>query len=157
MKSIKKMIFLVCSVLSLSAVSQQLERQVIASAGSNSSSSFTIGEAIVTSSNLEVTVGFQQPSFLAEPALSIRDITSDLTVYPVPTKDELTISGLNFTGETTHVSLYTIEGKITNVPIESFGSEIKLNLSRLPSGNYFLTLNDESNRTSAKFKILKIN
>lgn len=158
MSSLKIHVLLLCCLIYACAASgQQLERQVIASAGgSNEVSSFTVGEVIVSTSNLEVTTGFQQPSFMTEPVTAIRDITKELQVYPVPTQDIVTITGLHFQGSSTEFTLYTQEGKIVDATAERFESEMKLDLNKLPSGNYYLTLINKSSRTIAKYKILKI-
>ncbi len=156
MKIINKIPFLVGVLLSWSTSGQQLDRQVIATAGLSATSSYTIGEVIVNSSKLQVIAGFQQPEFIEAPALGVKDITRELTVFPVPTRDELTIRGLNFSGNTTKALLYSLEGRKMSVQVESTTNEMKLNLDQLPSGNYFLTLQDPINQTTAKFKILKI-
>lgn len=143
----------------LSPLAQQLERQVIASAGNiGTDVSFTIGEVIVNSDNLLVTAGFQQPTFMEdeEPPVGLTDITGELNVYPVPTKNMVTINGTDFDGSKTHVGLYTTEGKQVEVEANHHEKELKLNLERLPSGTYYLTLRNSATQTIAKFKILKM-
>ena len=66
------------------AISQQLERQVIASLGSSSTNSFTIGEVMVSSSNLQVTAGFHQGDVAVDAPLGAVDITNELTVFLNP-------------------------------------------------------------------------
>ena len=158
MKFIKpSLILILCLIGCLPIKAQQLDRQVIATAGnSNATSSFTIGEVLVSSSNLEVTAGFQQPHFIAEPVTSIKDITRDLQVFPVPTKDIVTIKGYDFQEQTTTVTLYTLEGKQAKIEIERLQNEMKLDLRNLPSGSYYLTLTDNTKLTIAKYKIIKI-
>jgi len=153
-----KYIFLLAALMISPTVSaQQLDRQVIASAGSSdASSSFTIGEVIVSSDNLEVVAGFQQPSFLTEDEpLGITDITSKLNVFPIPTKSVVTINGEYFDGIETKTILYTIDGKRVEVVPERFQNELKLDLSDLPSGYYYLSLFNKKSNTIAKYKILK--
>ena len=143
-----------------SAISaQQLERQVIAAAGNSSDShSFTIGEVIVRSDNLEVTAGFQQPTFMEDetPPVGITDITGEINVYPVPATNVVTISGTDFNEVTTRVRLYNLEGKRMEFSTERSENTIKLDLGRLSSGTYYLTLINETNNTIAKYKILKM-
>jgi len=157
MKSNQKLILLCLLLLSTAVSAQRLHRQVIASAGnSDVSNSFTIGEVIVSADNLVVTAGFQQPAFLSTEPLGIKDITSQLNVYPVPTRDVVTINGSAFQGSNTEISLYNLQGQIMKVNTALSGNEMKLDLGNIPTGNYYLTLLNEANNTIAKYKILKI-
>jgi hypothetical protein len=136
---------------------QQLERQVIASSGSNSiGNSFTLGEVVPSVINLRVIAGFQQPQFMGKLLTAIRDISHELQVYPVPTQDIVTIKGKDFDSRTTNAILYTVEGKQAQIGMEQFHNEMKLDLGNLPSGSYYLTLTNQTNLTTAKYKILKI-
>jgi len=146
---------LLLSCMTVSA--QQLHRQVIASAGNDDvSSSFTIGEVIVSSDNLTVTAGFQQPAFMDAAPLGITDITGDLNVFPVPTKNVVTINGSAFQGSATEISLYNLQGQRMEVATTRSQNEMKLDLANLPTGNYYLTLYNETRNTIARYKILKI-
>ena len=136
---------------------QSLERQVIASAGSNSTNGFTIGEVIVSNENLEVTAGFQQGILSEDPPLGVEDITNKLTVFPVPTKDILTVQGEDFSALNTNATLFSVEGKRMKIKVESESNHLRIDLESLPSGNYFLKLDDAVNQKIANYKILKIN
>jgi len=96
MKTKKGLIVWVLLLLAIGVRGQVLERQVIATTGGGTTAhSFTMGEVLISSQQLEVTVGFQQPAFLeaGEEPLGLQDITSQLNVYPTPTINELTING----------------------------------------------------------------
>lgn len=151
-------IYLVASLLFLLVINgQQLEKQVIGSAGLHLNASATIGEVHVSSVNLQVLAGFQQPSFLSGPSLGTKDITKKLTVFPVPTRDELTVKGPHLLAISTATFLYTLEGKEINIPTTVLDGEVKLDLSQIPSGHYFLLIQDKQNQTTATLKIVKIN
>ena len=136
---------------------QQLDRQIIASAGmTNTAGSFTIGEVIVLTNNLQVISGFQQPEFITSVLSSVKDITDELSVYPVPTRNAITIKGKDFQPESTIATLYTPDGRTSQILISNFQNEMNIDLSQLPSGNYYLTLSNQTNGSIANYKILKL-
>ncbi|WP_462252485.1 T9SS type A sorting domain-containing protein [Ekhidna sp.] len=139
------------------AISQQLERQVIASSGSSSTNSFTIGEVMVSSRNLQVTPGFHQGDVAVDTPLRAVDITNELTVFPVPTQDVLTVKGIDFDSEGTNASLFSADGRRLNIKVESGLNRMIIDLRSLPAGNYYLKLDNSINQTFASYKILKIN
>lgn len=135
---------------------QSLERQVIASAGSNMNHGFTIGEVVVSFGNLKITTGFQQGILEQDAPLNIEDITKELTVYPVPTKDILNIQGENFSAKNTHVTLFSGEGRMVEIDVESGPNHLRIDLNSLPAGNYYLKLDNSIDNKIANYKILKI-
>jgi hypothetical protein len=137
---------------------QQLERQVVASGGgSGTSSAFTIGEVIVSSSTIQVITGFQQPSFMSDRTTTgITDISNTINVFPVPTQDVLNIAGADLNGLYVELSLYSANGTKVEVIAERTQNEMRLNLSTLPHGFYYLNLFDKSTNSIGKFKILKL-
>jgi len=135
---------------------QSLERQVIATAGSNMDNGFIIGEVLVSSGNLKVAAGFQQGILNQNTSLNVEDITQKLTVYPVPTKDILNIRGENFSAENTNVTLFSVEGRKVEVRVESGADYLRISLGSLPAGKYYLKLEDYLNSKIANYKILKI-
>ncbi len=158
MKTKKGLTVWVLLLLAIGVRGQVLERQVIAATGGGTTShSFTMGEVLISSQQLEVTVGFQQPAFLeaGDEPLGLEDITSHLNVYPTPTVNELTINGDLFDGQGTIINLFTVEGKRLDIRVNRFEKEIKLDLSQLKGGYYYLSLHNEATQTVANFKILK--
>ncbi len=153
--AIKIILFFLCLGVTGSILAQQLERQVIASAGSNAGgSSFTLGEVLVSSGSLQIVAGFQQPPFL-DAVLGLEDVSNQLSVYPNPTKSVLTVSGSFFDGNKTEVSLYAVDGKRIEIIPSRSQNEIKIDLVNQPSGYYYLTLFNNKTQTIAKYKVLK--
>ncbi|SMD33879.1 Por secretion system C-terminal sorting domain-containing protein [Reichenbachiella faecimaris] len=147
-------------ILSTALCAQQLERHIIAAAGSNSTTgSYTLGEVIVGSTSngdLEIISGFQQPFPVVDSPLNVEDISKTISVYPVPAENRVTINGPTFDPELTDISLFSSQGqKIKISPIRSKNKAL-LDISHLPAGNYYLTLLNEANSTIAKYKILKL-
>lgn len=158
MRSLLILCALVFYMVSNITIAQTIERQVIASVGSISSVDYTIGEVLVTTSNLIVSVGFQQGEVALEDApLDVTDVSHLLTIYPVPTRDRLTIRGTELSPKNATISLYSLKGVKMNIQVDTQADQLMLDLEGLPSGNYVLTLNDTVNRKIANYKILKIN
>lgn len=137
---------------------QQIERQVVASAGGSSAlSSHTIGEVMVSSSTIQVITGFQQPAFMSDGTTTgITDISNTINVFPVPTQDVLNIAGPDLNGLDVEVSLYSANGTKVEVIADRTQNEMRLDLSTLPHGFYYLNLFDKSTNSIGKFKILKL-
>jgi hypothetical protein len=75
-----------------------------------------------------------------------------LQIFPNPTADILNVSIPDFKGITAHISLYNSDGKIVMNKI-IHNNQFQLNLSGLPSGNYFLVFN--SNDHTYKKEIIR--
>ncbi len=95
---------------------------------------------IISSDNLEVTAGLQQPTFIEIEPTGVTDITGEFKMYPVPTRDLVTINGTNFNEAATIVGLYDIEGRRMEVRTECCQNTMSLDLGRLSSGIYYLTI-----------------
>lgn len=137
---------------------QQIERQVVASGGvSNALSSYTIGEVIVSSSTIQVITGFQQPAFMSDRTTTgITDISNTINVFPVPTQNVLNIAGADLNGLYVELSLYSANGTKVEIIAERTQNEMRLDLSTLPHGFYYLNLFDKSTNSIGKFKVLKL-
>jgi type IX secretion system substrate protein len=156
MKKKRILLTVVGLAVSIVSIAQQLDRYVIASAGgSDASGSYTIGEVMVSSANLAVIAGFQQPSFMLDLPLGITDITGKLNVFPIPTKSILTINGEYFDGIATQANLFSLDGRRMEATTQRYPNEMNLDLRNLQAGYYYLTLINELTNTIAKYKILK--
>jgi len=83
--------------------------------------------------------------------VNIEEPTEELTVYPNPTHDFVNVSAsLNY--ET--ASVYNINGQlIKNV---SLGEEIRIDLSDLDGGTYFVKVSSSSGDVSDVMRIVKL-
>ncbi len=144
----------------ISAFSQTMQRDVIASQGgyfsnSNFDVSWTLGEVVSDTYSANQSIffsqGFEQPIFKIN---SDTIIISEPTVYPNPTEGP--ISFIFPAIDTYNVKCYDIIGQI--IFEESITSNfLKLNVSYLSNAYYvFLIVNDTGDYTN-RIKILKIN
>lgn len=138
-------LFLTISYL---AKSQTIERQVVASGGNfaiaeSLSLSFTIGELAILpleTNNLLLLQGFQQgespiPTSIQNPS------RLQFLVYPNPTKDWVRISLIEKVKTSLKISILNAEGRALQQQIFSEASPgIELNLEKLPSGSYFILM-----------------
>jgi hypothetical protein len=89
-----------------------------------------------------------------EGTLSNSSVTLDnvINIYPIPFKDELTIS--LHSNETFHIELYSLDGKRV-YQSEVFQHETQLSLSSLDSGLYIAKINNTNDTTVVVKKIVK--
>ncbi|WP_370086510.1 T9SS type A sorting domain-containing protein [Ekhidna sp.] len=150
----------VCLLVFTQVHAQSAERQVIASAGaSDTKSSFTVGEVVVSGSGAVGTAtivsGFIQPLIEeSEPALSVDDVSTRLSVYPNPSSDFITIAGKELALDQAEVSLFTLDGKRKQFSMER-GKELRLDIRQLPPNVYWLLIRDTQSDKVASFKLIK--
>lgn len=151
-------IALICALYSLSLWSfgQQIERQLIASSGLSSSSQMSIGEVVLSSGSLQITVGFHQPDFIESTALGFHDVSRQLSVYPVPTRDQLTIDGPIPWSASTVVRFYDLLGNELNVNLTTESKRLQLDLEGIISGRYALVITDSQSGVFASYQIVKL-
>ena len=80
------------------------------------------------------------------------DLEDSISIYPIPFKDELTISNLG--NEKLHVELYSLDGKRV-YQSEVFQNNTQLQLSMLDTGIYFAKFMDINNSTVFVKKVVK--
>ena len=126
---------------------QDLDQSVIGTAGNYSengkaSLSWTIGETVVetvSDGTNTLTQGFQQGNLSVTTLIKQPELSSNLKVYPNPVKNILNVEtdkkGMDY-------QLLNINGQVvSNGKLENTNQEI--NFSALPSGTYFLKINNE--------------
>lgn len=75
---------------------------------------------------------------------------NDVTVYPNPVADQLTVTLRTDAFRVSEMAIYDLNGKlVTTQPVED--NQISVNATRLASGNYFLRLSDGKNSVTTKF------
>lgn len=162
MKVIITLIFTVAVVLNV--VAQDVKPSVIASAGNYSevsgvSLSWTLGEPVIataTDGTNTLTQGFQQSNYDVV-AIEVKPVSFlDLSVFPNPATDLLSMKWTGKEGVDVTIRLYDISGKLifeqkTKSTVE-LGS---LNVSNLARAQYVLQVFSEDLDFEKKFNIIK--
>lgn len=137
------------------------QESIVSSGNSVSSSSgsisYSIGQVACitnTGSNGSLAQGVQQPYEIFV-IVGIHEITIDLevTAYPNPTNELLTLKYANYTNENASYQIYNVEGKLLETNSVS-GSQTLINMGKMVTGNYFIKVTLE-NRELKVFKIIK--
>jgi len=152
----KKSTLVLFSLFATISVSAQ---EVIATQGesySNASANidFTIGEVIIdteTDGTNDLTQGFHQTNWNF--FLGVEDFAPnyEATIFPNPTQDVLNIKTSSF--ENVTYTLYDAQGKLVLQNLLS-AEQTPIQVSQLASGNYFLTLSDQTQNLKT-FKLVK--
>lgn len=75
---------------------------------------------------------------------------NDVTVYPNPVADQLTVTLRTDAFRVSEMAIYDLNGKlVTTQPVED--NQISVNAARLATGSYFLRLSDGKNSVTTKF------
>lgn len=75
---------------------------------------------------------------------------NDVTVYPNPVADQLTVTLRTDAFRVSEMAIYDLNGKlVTTQPVED--NQISVNAARLATGSYFLRLSDGRNSVTTKF------
>ena len=170
MKTLKLTISLLAlSYATFSTAQLSLERTVIGSAGSNEvgssnlTSTWTAGETVIgTGENGSITLsqGFQQPKGAPGVSVKVNEPTINLSVYPNPTQDKITVKVDAVTDQTLYYSVYDMLGKRIVLPEETLHvsgqSETVIDFSHLPKASYFLQINNEKGIQVASLRIVKM-
>ena len=165
----KKLITIICIGFASIAFSQTLDRSVLATGGSYSSTanvsiSFTIGEVFtVSKTNATYTVleGFQQPYIIEDtidpgpgPGPGSIEELNTFSIYPNPFKRTFNVK----TENTNDFDFEVIDmlGKKIEVNTSIKSGYIVFNLEDYGSGIYFLKMVDKSDNSIKTFKLEKI-
>ena len=144
-----------------------LERQVIASAGSFSSSgnislSATIGETMtetVTGGSFTLSQGFQQADLQATAIDDLSDLVVQYKIFPNPTPDLLTIELEKDSPAKIILSLSEINGKAIPEMSHTFSGtgleQASFSLQNLAEGMYFLSFRNGSGKILLTHKVNK--
>jgi len=161
MKYFKHSILVFSLFFSISIFSQSLSPEVVGSSGEFykngfSQIEFTVGEVVVetfNSSSNYLTQGFHQTNLIIE-SIENNDISLEMSVYPNPSIDEITLFISN-TNEEFSIKIFDALGKqiyTTNI----IGKiEKRINISKYSSGMYLLHLTNNKHRTIKTYKIQK--
>jgi len=146
---------------STSIFSQSISSEVVGSSGEfykNGSSQieFTVGEVVIetfNSSSNYLTQGFHQTNLKIE-SIQDKDISLEMSVYPNPSIDEITLFISN-TNEEFLIIIYDALGK--NIYKSNIKGKIekRINVSKYSSGTYLLHLTNSRHRTIKTYKIQK--
>jgi opacity protein-like surface antigen len=161
----KAFFLLVIALLTISATqAQSLSQVVIASSGATISGasntlSFTAGEAVIgkISNSESLGQGFWLGAIEAV-VLSNEDLTleAQMTVYPNPVTDYLTISFKDMAGEVFGISVYDVTGKqVYQKKLTDSASNETIDFNGFSSGMYIMNIQQQSTKKSKSFKIIK--
>lgn len=157
----KHNILLFYCFFSTSIFSQSTSPEIIGSSGEfykNGSSQiqFTVGEVVVETFNNSsnyLTQGFHQTNLKIE-SIEDNDISIDMSLYPNPSIDEITLFISN-TNEEFSIIIYDALGKQIYTTNIIGRIEKRINISKYSSGMYLLHLTNNTNRTIKTYKIQK--
>ena len=150
-----------------SIFAQSINPSVIASTGAtiqngNNMLTWTLGETVIQdiqSPNNYLSQGFQQPSFSIIGGVNNINTQFDVTVFPNPVSNMLSVTVCGKEESPVEISITDITGKkilIRNFP-SSFQHDITLDVSQFPSALYFLTIVNSNSNISDTYKIQKLN
>jgi hypothetical protein len=155
-------ILFVISIISFSAISQNLSPELVSSSGTHFSNAtyqldWSLGECVTTThsaDNYVITQGFHQENYSISVGITDCNTSIDITVYPNPTTDFITI---NITSDNlknvSNLRLTDTNGKVL---LQEKVNEIEtfLNFSEYASGVYFLSIKN-NNQLITSYKIVK--
>lgn len=155
-KNIKTLIILVASVASTLGANAQ---SVLSAGGAEMENAdakvtVTIGESTIGIAGDDATaeIGFQQAYDSETVTIEETLSTLQLTVYPNPTADKVTIT--NKQQDDLSFTLYQMDGKTLEKGTTS-ATQMEITLQDKTAGIYFLQFNNTQNNTSKTFKIIK--
>jgi len=129
--------------------------------GSGGSASYTIGQIVYTTNvgtnGNSVAQGVQQPYEISV-LTSISEakyISLNVTAYPNPTTDFLTVKVENYETANLQYQIYDINGKLLK-KVNATGTETKIETNNLMPANYFVKVIDNKKEIKV-FKIIKTN
>ena len=156
----KSIIFILFTLISLWAFSQEIKKESIDSGGGIATGDgivaiHTIGETLVaekSEATLKVSEGFISPGLLE--SIGVQDFTKleGVTAYPNPTTDFLNIDFPNT--ENYSIQVYDLLGKEIK-EVSTDGETYTLNLSELESATYLVVVKNLDTKQYATYKILK--
>lgn len=157
------------SLATMSTAQLTLERTVIGSAGSNAvgsanlTTTWTAGETVIgTGENGTITLaqGFQQPHDAPDLSVTINEPNIDLSVYPNPTQDKITVRVDATTDQTLYYGVYDMVGKRIALPEETIHvsgqSETSIDFSHLAKATYLLQITNNKGKQVASLRIIKM-
>jgi len=132
---------------------QSIDQRAIATSGSQSTISWTVGEPFITTiGNVsKITQGFHQ-GFIINTSYHAEEQIVKISVYPNPTTDYIKISNLE--KEPLTYSLYNTQGLLVKKG-EFYDTHNSFSVQTLLTGNYFLSIR-AANKSIYTTKIIKI-
>ena len=127
--------------------------------GSGGTASYSVGQVVYTTNtgtNGSVSQGVQQVYKISTVRLGTRETEPNisLSIYPNPTKDNLTLKIGDYNNEKLSFRLYDMLGKLlSNGKIVT--QETKIEMTNLPSTTYFVNVVNQENKKVQTFKIIK--
>jgi hypothetical protein len=159
MKHIKLKIIAFLLFIGLTAQAQQATTAAGGNAsGSGGTVAYSVGQIVYTTNTGttgSVAQGVQQPYEISSiSGIENPYINLELSAYPNPTTDYLTLKIVNWELSSLNFQLYDISGKLIETR-KILSSTEKIKLSNLPTATYFLKVTNNNNQIKT-FKIIKI-
>ena len=152
--------FIAILLLSLGLTSLQAQQATTATGGNASGSggtvSYSVGQIAYTTntgSNGSVAQGVQQPYEISVGFDDAQEMNLNLTTYPNPTTNFLTLNVGNYTTENLTYQLFDISGKLIESKKITSTTET-INLENFAIATYFLKVSN-NNKEVKTFKIIK--
>lgn len=127
--------------------------------GSGGTANYSVGQVVYTTNtgtNGSVAQGVQQVYKISTVRLGTRETEPNisLSIFPNPTKDNLTLKIGDYNNEKLSFRLYDMLGKLlSNGKIVT--QETKIEMTNLPSTTYFVNVINQENKKVQTFKIIK--
>ncbi len=125
--------------------------------GTGGAVNYSVGQIVYTTAtgtNGSVAQGVQQPFEISvTTGIEKTAINLELSVYPNPTSNFLTLKVADFEGSILGYQLVDMQGKLLKSK-ENIGNTSTINMDELPKAIYFLTVRDEKQLVKT-FKIIK--
>jgi len=160
----KKISFIAIMLFGLGGLTSLQAQEAVTTAGGEASggggsASYTVGQTVYTTetgtNGNSIAQGVQQP-FEISTVTGIEEakgISLNVSVYPNPTTDYLTVKVENYETANLQYQVFDINGKLLQ-SIKATGEETQINTSNLVPANYFVKVLDNKKEIKV-FKIIK--
>ena len=125
--------------------------------GGGGTVAYSIGQvsySYVTGTNGNVSEGVEQPYEIFSVGIEESEIDIQLSVFPNPTAESLTLQISDYNNEKLSYQLYDMQGKLLNNG-QVTAQQTQINTSSLPSATYFINVVNQQNKKVQSFKIIK--
>jgi len=128
--------------------------------GNGGTAGYTVGQTVYTTetgtNGNSIAQGVQQP-FEISVVTGIpeaKGISLNVSVYPNPTSDYLTVKVENYETDNLQYQVFDINGKLLK-SINATGEETQIETSQFAPANYFIKVIEDNNKEIKVFKIIK--
>lgn len=145
----------------LFCITAQAQQTTLATGGEaigvGGTSSFSVGQIVYTinmDGSGSVSQGVQQPYEIFTLSLKVPELNSTLTLFPNPTKDNLTLQIRGYNNENLKYQLLDLQGRFLIIGQVS-SKKTEINISTLANAIYLLQIVNKENKKVKSFRIIK--